>query len=589
MSHSLPLFFILFFMNVVSWNVRGLNSPIRRSLLYRYISSLPLSNLVICLQETKLSGFLLDVLIKSFAHNFNYSCSPADGSRDGLLTLVSRDWKLALHSSIFGGRANLCTITKCGFSFNIYNIYAPNSPHARIDLWNAISPSNSLPSILLGDFNMYLHPLDGPNHISFTERWAWDCFMDGFNCIDVLDLCNSPRLHTWNNGRLTSFFTSARLDCVYLSKQGNWASHFSCSYISSFPLSNHLPVLLRLKLFPAPPSKHHSVYIMNNSLIWNKTLCHTLALKISSLSDLGDILDYSRSFVRLQEKISAFSSSFLESSLKQTLSSINLDRACAADPSLRINRFLAASSRLKVLYQAKASILRKRTHLNWLREVDLPLTFFFKRLQSQHQRDDSCGLTVNGSSLPTSDSIGSSFHNHFSSPFNLSPLPKPPNLDILSYCSFSFSLSFEESSSLCSPLSLEELHSALKAMNRDKTPGPNWVTPNFFLDHWNVDGLALLRSIHSAFSSGSFPASLSQGLIKLVPKIVSPSNIFDYRPLTMLNTSYKIVAKAITKRIAPFLPTHLSKCQSGFIKGNPSSITSLTYGQPLILFFGSTI
>ncbi|KAJ7532858.1 hypothetical protein O6H91_13G022500 [Diphasiastrum complanatum] len=70
-----------FTMNVISWNVRGLNSPFRRSLLFNYLLSLRHSNTLICPQETKLSGFLLDSLTKSFVRNFNYSCTPANGTR----------------------------------------------------------------------------------------------------------------------------------------------------------------------------------------------------------------------------------------------------------------------------------------------------------------------------------------------------------------------------------------------------------------------------------------------------------------------------------------------------------------------------
>ncbi|KAJ7557342.1 hypothetical protein O6H91_05G122600 [Diphasiastrum complanatum] len=92
----LSLLLYVLIMNIITSNVRGLNSPIRCSLLYRYLLTLRHYNLVVCLQETKLSGFLLDVLTKSFASHFNYSFSPTDGTGGGLVTLISRDWKLVM-------------------------------------------------------------------------------------------------------------------------------------------------------------------------------------------------------------------------------------------------------------------------------------------------------------------------------------------------------------------------------------------------------------------------------------------------------------------------------------------------------------
>ncbi|KAJ7569021.1 hypothetical protein O6H91_01G057700 [Diphasiastrum complanatum] len=54
------------------------------------------------------------------------------------------------------------------------------------------APYNSLPSVLTVDFNMYLYLFDGLSRITFVERQAWDCLVDGLNCSDALSLCSSP-------------------------------------------------------------------------------------------------------------------------------------------------------------------------------------------------------------------------------------------------------------------------------------------------------------------------------------------------------------------------------------------------------------
>ena len=56
-------------------------------------------------------------------------------------------------------------------------------------------------------------------------------------------------------------------------------------------------------------------------------------------------------------------------------------------------------------------------------------------------------------------------------------------------------------------------------------------------------------------------------LISLIPKKDSyRSELTGWRPITLLNVDYKILAKCIAKRIEPFLPKLIHSDQTGFMK-----------------------
>ncbi len=51
--------------------------------------------------------------------------------------------------------------------------------------------------------------------------------------------------------------------------------------------------------------------------------------------------------------------------------------------------------------------------------------------------------------------------------------------------------------------------------------------------------------------------SQGRAAIRLVPKIPTPSKITDYRPISLLNTNYKLIESVLAFRLRKSLPTSL--------------------------------
>ena len=64
------------------------------------------------------------------------------------------------------------------------------------------------------------------------------------------------------------------------------------------------------------------------------------------------------------------------------------------------------------------------------------------------------------------------------------------------------------------------------------------------------------------------PEMLSEGMIFLIPK--EGGNLDElrhWRPIMILNSAYKILAKALSLRLQPMLETLIHPTQTGFVKG----------------------
>ncbi|MDM1544273.1 reverse transcriptase domain-containing protein, partial [Empedobacter sp. 189-2] len=67
--------------------------------------------------------------------------------------------------------------------------------------------------------------------------------------------------------------------------------------------------------------------------------------------------------------------------------------------------------------------------------------------------------------------------------------------------------------------------------------------------------------------TGVMPDSISEGMIHLIPKEGGDRlEIRQWRPITLLGTAYKVLAKAISRRLQPHLPDIIHTTQTGFIQ-----------------------
>ena len=119
---------------------------------------------------------------------------------------------------------------------------------------------------------------------------------------------------------------------------------------------------------------------------------------------------------------------------------------------------------------------------------------------------------------------------------------------------------------LLKPFDIMEIHNALRALSLMSCPGEDGITAQFFLKYWEYIGEDLTKAYQRVFDTWYMPRSMTIGLIYLIPKGEGKSDdIRKWRPITLLNTIYKIFAKTLSLRVQPFLHDLIHITQTGFI------------------------
>lgn len=71
-------------------------------------------------------------------------------------------------------------------------------------------------------------------------------------------------------------------------------------------------------------------------------------------------------------------------------------------------------------------------------------------------------------------------------------------------------------------------------------------------------------AILNCLNTGSFPQSLNNTFITLIPKVKSPTLVSKFCPISICNTLYKIVSKVMANKLKRILLDLISESQSAF-------------------------
>ena len=92
-----------------------------------------------------------------------------------------------------------------------------------------------------------------------------------------------------------------------------------------------------------------------------------------------------------------------------------------------------------------------------------------------------------------------------------------------------------------------------------KVRGSTGFTTEFFKFFWKDLGYFVLRSINYSFEKNELSVTQKEGIITCIPKPgKSKKYIKNWRPISLLNVTYKIASGSIANRIKEVLPFIIS-------------------------------
>ena len=221
---------------------------------------------------------------------------------------------------------------------------------------------------------------------------------------------------------------------------------------------------------------------------------------------------------------------------------------------------------LKSMRDKKMEGVKIRARAKWIEEGEKNSNFFCN-LESQNFVSKSMTKLITNNGNHITDQTGiieevKLFYKNLYSKKDTLDI----NLDNITNTQTFKKLSDIDKMSLEKELSVQECLDSLKRMKDNKSPGLSGFTVEFFKFFWIDIGVFLVRSLNYGLKKGELSVSQKQGVITCIPKgNKDKCYLKNWRPISLLNVSYKIASASIANRLKGHLSTLINEDQTGFI------------------------
>ena len=127
-------------------------------------------------------------------------------------------------------------------------------------------------------------------------------------------------------------------------------------------------------------------------------------------------------------------------------------------------------------------------------------------------------------------------------------------------------LSLEDQNMCEGTVTLNECEKAIKIMKNNKSLGSDGLTVEFYKTFWPDIANILVDSFNEAFSMGNLSYSQNLSILTLIYKKGDQTNLKNYRPISLTNVDYRILAFTLALRLQKAIGNVISPEQSGYVK-----------------------
>lgn len=218
---------------------------------------------------------------------------------------------------------------------------------------------------------------------------------------------------------------------------------------------------------------------------------------------------------------------------------------------------------LQLEYQKEIIQLRQKARIKWDVEGDCNTRYFHKVIQQRRNTNQINRFIWKGKVLYNPQDIKNGILEGFKDFFCKNQGQSSFILSSLDW----YELSSIEVQPLEKPLNIDEVETALQESDSNKSSGPDGFNAGWVKTMWPLICNKVMEFFHKLYSDCLIPRGVNSSFIVLIPKITNPDSFNHFRPISLINSSLRLLLKVLANRLKKCLGKVISVKQSAFLKG----------------------
>ena len=585
-------------LTIASQNVRGLGhgflgSRKRKELKDIFKQTTPATDILL-LQETKISenASLKQARFIEFRGGsslWNEATFSAQTARytggTGIILSEKLSTLVVQHGVLYPGRAQYVILQLSPhLKLGILNVYGFSDTGPRAMLWNHLAQVE-LPEadwILAGDFNNIEQASDkqggsSKTNINPRELESWNRLLMRLRVSDVFHLRafnrRSNKIFTWSNGRNDHTMIQSRIDRLYAPPRIEYIGGTLEVLPTLSDISDHAGVVMH---FNNEGKRRTPTPYFNKGLLANPEHKAALLVAWKTAMDNPTLDSWNQKVVAANHAI-RLKSAELTKAQKQKWRDTYLaqfEDIINAEAELQNNwgskeardKLSDAQAAIHEVRQQKFQFQESAILSKWARVGDRCTKEFFEH-HAGHRQPTPIKQLKDGERIISNQGELEAHILQFYKDLYTRDENVESNDGAREDC-FRYlqrTVTAEHNSELLKPITPEEVSEAVKQLPTGKAPGVDTIPAEFYQEVWDDIEFDIYNFVSETIDKAYISADLNISKIALLPKSDDRTRIQNYRPISLLNTLYKVVAKIYANRMKPLLHNWILPSQTGFV------------------------
>ena len=561
-----------------SFNSRGLGSAYKRRCVFQWLKQFHRG--ITLLQETHTTEAVEKQWLQdwdgpiSFSHGTN--CSR------GVAILFPKELDVTICNRTIDdeGRFILLEISIDGQNFTVVNVYAPTKDKEVeqirfIDfVLHTLENYGNDNLIIGGDLNTCLDPkIDKKGGIvekcSLYAKKVLE-LNEEFNLVDIWRVTNpDSQKYTWR-GRTRNGLVQSRLDYWLIST--HLIYNLKTVQIKPGIKSDHSIVNLHFYIKESP-KRGRGFWKFNCSLLYDQVYVNKIKEVLANCETKYSDLDNKALLwdaVKCEIRSETISYSSWKSKQKRLAGQELQRRIETLEKNINDNHdeYIAAKHEFDSYNDELAKGIFIRSRAQFIEDNEKSTKYFLQQEKQNYKTKHITALKIDSNLITNPKEIMEEQEKFYKN------LYSKPSIDVscgdkCSLLQADLPTLTENDKTFCDKvITLEECGKGLQALPNNKSPGSDGFTTEFYKFFWiNIKHYVYNSFIYS-FENGLLSIDQRRAILTLLPKPEKDLRLLkNWRPLSLLNTDYKILTKLLASHLQKLLPNIINEDQTGYLKG----------------------